>query len=126
MRVQVPWEAIFFVFSDKSFFEYGRMKKYQVVTPETLVKIAECFTDSEEMITFTSQMEGLVEELIFNSMLRKRVPSDSSAVLLLKQTCVFGLFCREHMDLIHQIVKNLECKQMTEEEIKEMNEDLDE
>lgn len=98
------------------------MKKFTMVTPETLNKLGKCFSGVEEVTTFITQMDGLANEITFNVEMRKRIQEDQSAIMLLKQVCFFTLFCREHLDLIHQLIKNLECKEMTEEEIKKMME----
>lgn len=94
------------------------MKKYMMVTPETLNKIGKCFSNADEVATFIMQMDGLANELGFNIEMRKRLPDEHAGILLLKQCAIFCLFCREHMDLIHQLVQNLDCKEMTEDEIK--------
>lgn len=91
-----------------------------MVTPETLNKLGKCFSDVEEVTTFITQMYDLSNEIGFTVEMRKRIHEDHSAMLLLKQVCIFTLFCREHMDLIHQLIANLECKEISEDEMKQM------
>lgn len=99
------------------------MKKYMLVTPEALTKLGKCFSDSEEVATFISQMDDVTDELSFNKSMRQRMKSDQAAIILLKQVCIFALFCREHMELVQQLVHELECKEITEEEVKEIKEE---
>lgn len=101
------------------------MKKYTVVTPQTMTRLAQCFSSSEEIETFVSQMEGAMTELKFMSVLREKVPESDSGYVLLKQICIFVLFCREHMDLIHQLVSKMQCRQVTEEELNRMMDERD-
>lgn len=96
------------------------MKKIMMVTAETLEKLDKCFSSVEEVTTFITQMDEIVKELSFYLEMRKRMDKDHSVAVLLKQICVFTLFCREHIDLLHQLIKNLECKEITEEEMKKM------
>jgi len=93
------------------------MKKYMMITPETFTKLGGCFAGGEEVQTFVEQMNEVMDELAFNKLLIQRVELDQSTVLLMKQICIFSLFCREHMDLIHQLIANLSLHEMTEEEI---------
>lgn len=99
------------------------MKKYLLVTPEALNKIGQCFSSAEEMQTFLSQMDQLIQEVMFLIQMRTRVKEEYCPVLLLQQSCVFSIFCREHIELIQQLIANLDCKEMTEDEINNYQEE---
>ncbi len=99
------------------------MKKYMMVTTETLSNLGTCFANTDEVVEFTSQMREVVNELSFCMQTRDRLEGEASAIMLLKQICIFTLFCREHMDLIHQLVAGVVCKEITEDEMKELKKD---
>ena len=116
---------IFFTPIDKYFFEnkkpYGhRMKKYTLVTPDGMIKLGKCFSDIQEMDVFVSQMDNLMMENLSNLQARSRLQGDAEVVLMIKQVCGFILFCREHMELIQQLVANLQCTEITEQQMKEL------
>lgn len=99
------------------------MKKIMVISNECLLKLANCFSDNDELKTFITQMEASMREMSFLSMLRDRVEDDEGPVALMQQVAVFSLFCREHTELIQQLIRNLDGKEMTEDEVKEMMDD---
>lgn len=96
------------------------MRKFLVVSPETLVNLGKVFSDNEEFRTFITQMEHTVNELTFYSLLRNKVSEDEATVTVLQQICIFSLFCREHMEVIQELVRKLEGKHMTEDELKDL------
>lgn len=96
------------------------MKKMLMIDNECLLKLADCFSDTEEMQTFLQQIEATTKELIFLGMLRDRVEEDAGPAVLMQQVAVLTLFCREHIELIQQLIQNLETREMTEEERQEM------
>lgn len=98
------------------------MKKYMMVTTETLGKLGACFSNSEEVETFIAQMDDVINEINFLMMLRGRVTNLESAYVVLKQVCILGIFCREHLDLIHQLIRNIDTKEISEEDLKEFTE----
>ena len=96
------------------------MKQYRMITQETMNKLGKCFSDPEEAEIFFGQMDGLVQELFFSLQMRCRLGPEDAAVVALKQACFFTIFCRDHMDLIHQLVANLECENISEEEANQL------
>jgi hypothetical protein len=101
------------------------LKKYMLVTTQTLEKLADCFSGADEYAAFSVDMEELTSELTFCLESRKRAAESQSAYLTLRQFCVFALFCREHMELIHQLIRNLDCEEISEEEMKRINAEYD-
>lgn len=100
------------------------MRKHLLVSADCFQKIAKCFSDSEEVTTFINQMSDVIEELSFTERLRERTADPNvGAMLLLKQVCIFGMFCREHIDLLHQIISQIDYRELTEEEIEDLKED---
>lgn len=82
--------------------------------------MASCFSGSEEVVTFTAQMDQLAESVCFSKQVRNRVSNDNASLLIiLEQIAVFCFFCREHIDLIQQLISKLEYRELTDEEMKE-------
>lgn len=96
------------------------MKKYKVITQKTVNKIGECFTDKEEAIDFITSLDFLAEEMVFAKQYRERSQERSSATSLAMQIIAFTDFCRERMDMLNQLVGALKFDEMTEEEIKRL------
>lgn len=96
------------------------MRRLFLVTPEALLQVAQCFSGPEEFETFVGQMAGLLEELSFMGQLESRVDQDAAAIVRLKQICVFTIFCRENMDLLHQLIASTNVREITEEEKRSM------
>jgi|SRR5690242_19887379 len=94
------------------------MDKYNMVTKETLEKLMKCFTDTEEMQKFISHMDATTNELNFCMLLRGKVDDDSAFVTILKQVILFTLFCREHLELIHELVRNIDVKEISDKDFK--------
>lgn len=99
------------------------MKNYMMISPECLVKLSNCFSSPEEVATFLNHTADLVEELLFQGQLAKRVDEESNVTIVMKQICILTIFFREHMELIHQLIANLEYKPISEEEMKKMKEE---
>lgn len=98
------------------------MKKHVIITTESLVKLSQCFSDPEEVQTFIQQMGDVIDEIHFYSQLRLRSETEEEGIVaLLKQVCVFSMFCREHFELIHQLISIVEFRDLTEEEFQEMD-----
>lgn len=96
------------------------MEKYTMVTRETLAKMTDCFSGTEEMQQFISQLDEVAKELNFSTMLRTKVDDDSAVILIMKEIVVFTLFCREHLELIHELIRNIDITEITEQEKKGM------
>lgn len=96
------------------------MKKYMLVTPETLAKLGESFANAEELETFVTQMDQVAQEVIFSGQLRAKVPREHLPYVVLKQICVFALFCREHVELLQQLIQDLDCREITAEELQQI------
>ncbi len=99
------------------------MKKYKVITVETIQKISNCFTDTDEVIDFVKSMDILAEEIVFAKQYMQRTSGDLSAAQLAIQIIAFTDFCRERMDMLNQLVRSLDFQEMTEEEILKMERD---
>jgi len=98
------------------------MKKFKVVMPETLLELAKCFSDGEEISTFLKSLEVVASEILFTiELIRRAHPvktSDEMAIQVTAQPLVcLAAFCREHMDLVNQLVRTFKYTEMTEEEI---------
>lgn len=94
-----------------------------MVSQETFSKVSHCFSDAEELQTFISHIDETMKEINLLVMLRDRVSKDDTVYVLLRQICMFSLLCREHLDLIHQIIGCIETRDLTEEEMEEMREE---
>lgn len=67
-------------------------------------------------------LDELAEEHAFYTQLMRRTSADQASNILMKQVCIVAFFCREHMELIHDLIANLRFKEVTEEELKDINE----
>ncbi len=95
------------------------MEKYKV-TEKTVLKIAECFSSMEESGEFFGDLDQFVEEMAFLTQFRRKTNEIDALKTLIKQTCAFILFCRDRIDLIHQLISSFDCEIMTKEELKEL------
>jgi hypothetical protein len=98
------------------------MTKYILITPETLNKQLKCFSNDEEISTYVSQMDDPIQELLFLVLLRKRVPDEERGNVIMRQVSLFSVFCREHADLLYQLISQLDAKGYTKEEMNKMKE----
>ena len=100
------------------------MDKFILVKPETIVKLGQCFSDAEEVKTFLEQMDSLINELTFVSMIIERAyDEDQIEHMIGQQVALFSYFCREHMELIQQLVRQFEATEVTGEELKRIKEE---
>lgn len=95
-------------------------KYYNVVTLENLKKLADCFSDGDEFETFMSHVADLSNEMYFNFLLLPRVDTNSGVTVAMKQVFAIALFVREHMELINELVRAVECQKMTKEQVDEL------
>lgn len=96
------------------------MKKVLMISNKCLLNLANCFSDSDELKTFIEHMEATMREVTFLSLLRQRIEEDEGPAAVMKEVAVVSLFCREHMELIQQLIRNLEGKEITEDQLKEI------
>jgi len=99
------------------------MKNYLMVSREDLVKLLDGFTDIQEMDTFVRRMSDLIDEMLFTSLMVKRVDEASADTLFLKNLCLFACFCRENIEVIHHLIRNLNTKSVSEDELKRFGEE---
>ena len=96
------------------------MKKYMVVTSETLTNLGKCFSTIEELETFVLHLDELGKEIMFSTILRNKVGKDNLTYVVLKQISILALFCRENMELMQQLVNRVEYKEISEDEAEEI------
>lgn len=101
------------------------MKKY-VVTNESVTKLSNCFSDSEEAKDFFANLQEWVNEMYFLNQYRDRLNIEGkeveSARVLVKQMCLFIMFSREYIDMIHQMISSFDCQEVSDEEFERMKE----
>lgn len=102
------------------------MKKYLVVKTENLQKILNCFANQEEFENFAGELAGMIDEIIFSGHVAQRNIENTEFVTLmaLKQFFIFGVFCQQNIELIHEMIKVIEYTEVTEEEKKGMSKDF--
>lgn len=93
------------------------MKQHKVITQEILAKLDACFSDQEEIYTFLTSLKDVTDDLHFLILLSNKVEDKDLPNILMKQICVFALFCRENFDLVRELVEKIDWKNMTEEQI---------
>ena len=99
------------------------MKKNFLVKTESLKKILDCFSDHDEFREFASDLSGMIDEIIFAGHLAHRnIENDEFVIIMaLKQFFVFGLFCQQNVEIIHQLINVVEYTEITEEEKKNLS-----
>lgn len=95
-------------------------KQYMQITNESLTKIMGCFTDDENLRSFIRHLENLNSELSFNFSLMKRVDDENITSVALKQVCLLTIFCREYIDLIHDLISHLQYTKLTQDELNKL------
>lgn len=95
-------------------------KKHMLVTSETMGELGRCFSNPEEIVTFLSQMGTLAKEITFAAEMRNRVSERDAVYVSLRQVCLFTLFCREHVELVQQLIKTVKIQEVTQEELDNM------
>lgn len=96
------------------------MKNYMMITPQSLINMSKCFSDTEEVALFMSHLHELAQELSFQQEMSKRIKSDENAVshVIMSQICTISIFFREHIELIHDLISKMEVTPFSEEEVK--------
>ena len=92
-------------------------KKHMLVTAETMGELGKCFASAEEVVTFLSQMGLLAKEITFAAEMRNKVSEKDAVYVSLRQVCLFTLFCREHVELVQQLIKTVKIQEITQEEL---------
>lgn len=97
------------------------MRKQIILTDECVRNIAQSFSDPEEAQFFISDLDDATDELSFLYQLRIRSTSEEqTALFVIKQACTLAMFCREHIELVQQLISCLDYRDLTEEELKEL------
>lgn len=97
------------------------MTNYFVLSKECLEKLSHCFSNTEEISDFISHMETSADEIAFHAKLRQRMQTiDEKATILMRQVAILTIFCREHYDLIRELVNKLEPESVTKEKFEEI------
>ena len=97
------------------------MKKL-LIDANAVKKMSACFSDQEEAKEFFENLDSFAEETAFYTQCRNRAMDEEATLILIKQTFAFVSFCRSYIDLIHQLIANFDCKEITEDEIKKLTE----
>jgi len=96
------------------------LKKHKYVTPESIQELSACFSSIEEVAIFLSQLHDLATEITSISKNRDRASEIDAIYCSLRQMCLFTLFCRDHIELMHQLIKAIKIKELTDEELDEI------
>jgi len=94
-------------------------KKHMLVTTESMGELGKCFSSPEEIVTFLSQMGQLAKEITFAAEMRNKVSEKDAVYVSLRQVCLFTLFCREHVELVQQLINTVKIQEVTDEELKD-------
>ncbi len=94
------------------------MKKYLLVTTDTLENIMNCFCDDDEFAGFTGDLSSMIGEVIYTGQKALRESDDEEFVSLmqLKQVFLFAMFCRDYIEVIHDLVNVAEYSEITQEQ----------
>jgi hypothetical protein len=103
------------------------MKKYLVVKADMLNKILDCFSSEQEFMDFGNELGVMIEEIVFASQLAGRNLEDKAFQneVVLKQYFLLGLFLRNNIDTIHDLVRVIDYEEITEEDKKKLEEQIE-
>lgn len=97
------------------------MKKYLHISMDTVEKVCSVFCDDNEMVNFIQNIDDLARELSFISESARRLHDETpKAALMIKEICVLALFFREHIELVHELIKKMKLEEVSEEEFKKL------
>ena|ERR1700733_585169 len=92
--------------------------RYLRVNSDAIIKIKDCFTGLDEYTDFIRGFNETIDDHLFTSSKIVREQDENKIVILtIRQIIVMALYFREHIDLIHQIISVLDCKEISEEEM---------
>lgn len=89
-----------------------------IVKREVLQKLLECFADQEEFIQFSADLNGMINEILFAGQLAYRNIDNEDYVrlMVIKQFFVLGVFFKENVELLHEMMKSIEFREVTQKE----------
>ena len=90
------------------------MKRY-TITETTLEKIESCLSEGE-LEQLSSQIDNFCSAISSYSLIQSLMScEDSKQQINTKKVLMLSLFCREHIEEIQQLIRNIELGQETEE-----------
>jgi hypothetical protein len=94
---------------------------YTMITPESILRMAQCFSNEEEMTEFMDALSDMGEQLCFQAMLIKRMQGGVAiSAVQMKQICTLVMFVRHNTELIQQLISKIESKNLTEEQMRKI------
>jgi hypothetical protein len=88
------------------------------VTAESLQRMADCFASPEELHAFLGDLTGLADEITFTNQLLVRSLDNNdtrmSLLLTMKRMFLFTIFCKENIEVLHDLIAALEYKEIGE------------
>lgn len=98
------------------------MKKHIIVKREALENMLNCFVDQEEFQNFSRDLCGMIEEIITSHAAASGNRDDEELVtaLALKQLLVVGIFFRNNIELLHELVKAIEYHEVSPDELEDL------
>lgn len=93
------------------------MDKYLYVSMKTMENLRDCFSNSEEFSDFVLALNEIVQECYFQGLMINRVNEDARMAVVMRQVTLFTLLCREHIDLIHQLISKFELEKISKDEL---------
>lgn len=99
------------------------MSRYYLVNADTLKEMIKCFASEEEYLDFHHHLTGMSEEMDYiQKSINRNADDKSQAIMLsLKKLFILGVFVKENIEVIHQIIAKLQYKEkdnLTDEEKK--------
>lgn len=88
-----------------------------IIKTEAFLDILRGFHNSEEFATFRNELYGLTEDMCYAFFKLEEEPDPELRIEQhLKQMFIFALFCREHFEIIRDMIGKLEFQEVTEAE----------
>ena len=85
------------------------MKKYLSIDSKCLMKLADCFVNTHEFEEFLENFIDHAEELKFLRQYAIRMcEKEEGSAMSAKMIVILALFFQQHIEVIHQIIRNLD------------------
>ncbi len=98
------------------------MTDYRIIDQEVYEAMAKCFSNGEEYGQFMQQLQLIAKEITFFTEVAARRPDDDNVQIniTLQQIAMLIIFIRQNMDLVQQLVSKLKPRNITKDELDDL------
>lgn len=96
-----------------------------MIRKEVLQKILDSFSGQEEFFQFATDMNTMINEILFSGQLayRNLENEDYVRLMVLKQFFILGLFVKENIEVLHEMINAIDFKEITHKEKNRLEKD---